>query len=81
VPWRLEVEGVGGKEREYFLHVLEIGDENDKVMSRVSLLEREDLLGTRIDAGGVPVEVLFTEQGPMSARIRIGDTEERILGN
>jgi len=81
VPWRLEVEGAGGKEREYFLHVLEISEENAKAMCQVSLLEHEGFLGTRIDAGGVPVEVLFTEQGPMSARIRIGDAEERLLGH
>jgi hypothetical protein len=80
VPWRLEVEGPGGKKRGYFLHMIEIGDEADRSMSGVSLLEREGSLGARIDAAGKPVEVLFDSQGDLTARIRIGDTAERILG-
>jgi len=80
VPWRLEVEEAGNREREYYLHVLEIGEENDKSMSAVSLIDRNGLFGARIDSQGTPVEVLFTRQGPMSARIRIGNAAERVLG-
>jgi len=80
VPWRLEVEGPGGKERDYFLHVLEIGDEGDKTMSQVSLLEREGLFGAKIMVQGTPVEVLFTKEGKLSARLKLGDTPERVLG-
>ena len=83
VPWRLEVEAPFGKKREYFLHVLEIGDEGEEVMSEATLLEgREDrLVGVRLDAAGTSVEVLFAATGPMSATVKQGDSEKRVLGS
>ena len=39
VPWRLEVEGPGGEMKDEFLHVLEVGEEEDAAMSRVELVE------------------------------------------
>jgi len=79
VPWRLEVEGPGGKKRDYFLHVLEIADENASAMSDVALVERDGYVGARIDSGGLPVEVVFSRRGPMSARLRFGDEAEQVL--
>lgn len=79
VPWRLEVEGPGGVERDYFLHVLEIGEEGDMQMSNAELVRRNGLVGVRLDAAGTPVEILFSAEGPMSARVKIGDGPEEIL--
>ncbi|MFC1614840.1 hypothetical protein ACFL5K_06035, partial [Gemmatimonadota bacterium] len=79
VPWRIEVEGPGGKRRGYFLHVIEIGDEADRSMSEVSMLERKGSLGAMIDAAGTPVEVLFNSQGQLTARIKIGDSPEQVI--
>jgi len=82
VPWRLEVEAPGGKKREYFLHVLEIGDESDSEMSEATLLEgREGRLGVRLDAAGTSIEVLFAARGPMSASVKYGGSAERFLGS
>ncbi|MEA2062973.1 MAG: hypothetical protein U9P14_04690 [Gemmatimonadota bacterium] len=79
VPWRLEVEAPSGPERDYFLHVLEIGDEEDTEMSEVSLIEQDTgLVGVRIVPrdGGQPVEVLFSCQGSMDARIKFAGATE-----
>jgi hypothetical protein len=74
-PWRLEVEAPEGPARDYFLHVLEIAEEDDTLMSRVSLIEQDtSLVGVRIEADGdSPVEVLFSRRGKATARVRTGD--------
>jgi len=79
VPWRLEVEGPGGEEREYFLHVLEIGDEDDARMSEVTLVERDGHLGAMMDAGGSALQVLFAAEGPLAARLKVGAGPEEDL--
>lgn len=42
VPWRIEVNPTDRAARQYFLHVLEIGDEGDSRMSDVRLLRSSD---------------------------------------
>jgi hypothetical protein len=81
VPWRLEVEGPGGKTRGEFLHVLEIGDEEDSSMSRVELLETEDQAGVSLDAAGNHVIVRFARQGPLAASFQIADRSAEMLGS
>ena len=74
VPWRLEVRAPTGSQRDYFLHVLEIGDESDTAMSAVATLEEDTLLaGVRITtASGGQVEVQFGRHGAPSGRVRFG---------
>ena len=72
VPWRLEVEGPRGGLRDYFLHVLEIGQEDDTEMSRVELIRRNGQIGAWIDAAQGPVEVLFAAEGTVSAHVQLG---------
>jgi hypothetical protein len=71
VPWRLEVEGPGGMERDYFLHVLEIGEENDTAMSKVEMIRRDGKVGIRLLRNGSPLEVLFSSTGTMSAHVQL----------
>lgn len=75
VPWRLEVAAPVGETRQYFLHVLEIGDESDTQMSEVTLIEADtSLAGVRITPQeGEPVEVLFSRRDTLSARLRFGE--------
>jgi hypothetical protein len=72
VPWRLEVESRVAGTRDYFLHVLEIGDEQDTMMSEVSLIEQDtSLVGVRIAlAETETVEVYFSRWGTLSARVK-----------
>lgn len=79
VPWRLEVEAPAGKERVYFLHVIEVGDEKDSDKTDLSLIERKNNVGVKIDISGNPVELIFTSQGPVSASIKMGNEKEKLL--
>jgi hypothetical protein len=78
VPWRLEVEAPQGQERDYFLHVLEVGEEGDTKMSEVTLIEQgTGLVGAKIvPKTGSPIEVLFSRWGELAARIRSGGDKE-----
>ncbi|MBW7995149.1 MAG: hypothetical protein FVQ81_00980 [Candidatus Glassbacteria bacterium] len=69
VPWRLEVESGQKSAREYFLHILEIGDEGDDASSPVSLLRSDNHLGAEIETPGGLLKVMFTTTGPLKARI------------
>jgi len=79
VPWRLEVEAPQGNKRNYFLNVFELGDEADSQMSGVELVREQDALGAEIDAGGQKVRVLFSQTGPLTARIKIGEAAEETI--
>ena len=81
VPWRLEVEGPGGEMKDEFLHVLEVGGEEDAVMSRVELVEAEDQVGISLDAAGTHTIIRFARQGPLAASFKMGDGPEEMLGS
>ncbi len=74
VPWRLEVEAPVGTDRQYFLHVLEIGAEADQAMSALSRLD--DVAGQTgvriVTAGGEAIEVRFPLTGPLAAEVKLG---------
>jgi len=79
VPWRLEVESPGKTLHDFFLHVIEIGDESQSSATKVSLLDQGVYQGARLEIAGRPVEVLFATEGILTARVRIGDQEEKVL--
>ena len=72
VPWRLEVEAPRGNLRDYFLHILEIGEENDTAMSTVELIKRDGQVGVRLDGEPAPVEIVFLTEGTVSAHVQLG---------
>jgi len=78
VPWRLEVEAPERPARDYFLHLLEIGEEDDTQMSEVTLIEPDtSLVGIRIvPESGSPIEVLFSRRGEMTAQVKWDDETE-----
>ena len=81
VPWRLEVEGPGGETKGEFLHVLEVGEEDDSAMSRVELVEAEEQVGVSLDAAGTHTIIRFARQGPLAASFKMGDRPEEVLGS
>lgn len=81
VPWRLEVECPGGDAKGEFLHVLEIGDEDDAGMSPVELVQDDDQAGVSLDIGGTHTVVRFARKGPLAASCKMGDTAEEVLGS
>jgi len=68
VPWRIEVTPSGREARQYFLHVMEIGDERDQKMSDVRLQRSSDgkKAGVTIQRPEGRVTLSFATQGPAS---------------
>jgi hypothetical protein len=68
VPWRIEVTPSDRATRQYFLHVMEIGEERDERMSDVQLQRSAD--GKRVGVGIArpdgKVTLWFTTEGPAS---------------
>ncbi len=79
VPWRLEIRAPQGNERTYFLNVIEIGEEKDKVRTDLELIEQNEFLGVKINLAGKPVEIEFSNRGELSARVKIGNKKQQIL--
>ena len=79
VPWRLEIEAPEGDKKAYFLNVIEIGDEADEVKTDLNLIEQGEYSGVKINTRGNPVEILFSNEGQLSARVKIGNEKQIIL--
>lgn len=79
VPWRLEVEGSEKGKRQYFLHVLEVVDDTVVEMSDLQLVRRDGYLGVRVAGAEDQAEVLFSAEGPLTARIRLGSAGETVI--
>jgi hypothetical protein len=79
VPWRLEVTSPGENEREFFLHVLEIGDELDDKMTPIQMRQEEDQVGVVIGEGQEAVVVWFAKQGTLSGWMQVGENEKTVL--
>ncbi len=79
VPWRLEVASSGATEREFFLHVLEIGDESDDKMAPVVLRQEEDRVGVALGEGQDAVVIWFAKQGALSGWMQVGNGEQKVL--
>jgi hypothetical protein len=67
--------------KDEFLHVLEVGGEEDAVMSRVELVEAEDQVGISLDAAGTHTIIRFARQGPLAASFKMGNGPEEMLGS
>jgi hypothetical protein len=66
VPWRIEVTPSDRAARQYFLHVLEIGDERDERMSEVRLQRSGAKVGVAVARPDGAVTLWFAEQGAPS---------------
>jgi hypothetical protein len=80
VPWRLEVEAPGRAEREFFLHVLELGEKYQAEMTPAEAVEADGEVGVRMAFEGESVEVRFGAGGELRARVKYGDGEFVELG-
>ncbi len=82
INWRLEVEAGQQVNRDYFLHVLEVTDEDVTTPSEVTLLDQGSAVtGVQIvpSSGGEPIEVYFSSEGAMSGSIKFGSAEPEAL--
>ncbi|MCL4853122.1 MAG: hypothetical protein KJZ78_17315, partial [Bryobacteraceae bacterium] len=72
-PWRLEVEPVESRARDYFLHVLFLKNEGDPDGARAERIEQQNRLGARIPLGSRTATVLFDLEGLPGGRLTITD--------
>ncbi len=79
VPWRLEIEAPAGEQKAYFMNVIEIGEEADKVKTDLNLIDQGEYYGLKINTPGNPVEILFSNEGQLSTRVKIGNEKQIIL--
>lgn len=81
VPWRLEVETPGVAEREFFLHVLELGEEKQDKMTPSKYVEGDGEVGVQMGFEEGSVEVRFATEGKLTARVKAGDGKFEKLGD
>jgi hypothetical protein len=79
VPWRLEIDAPEGDKKAFFLNVIEIGEEADKVKTELNLIKQEEYSGLKINTPGRTVEILFSNVGQLSASVKIGNEKQIIL--
>jgi hypothetical protein len=79
VPWRLEIEAPEGDKKTYFLNVIEIGEEEDTIRSDLNLIKQGEYSGVEINTPCCPVEILFSNQGELTARVKIGIEKQLVL--
>ena len=68
VPWRLETKAPSSRNRDYFLHVIELSD-SCSGPTPVGLLKEEGSLGVKI-AGEKALEVSFASEGRLRVEVR-----------
>ncbi len=61
--------------------MLEVGEEEDSVMSRVELVETDDQAGVSLDATGTQIIIRFARQGPLAVYFQVGDGPKETLGS
>ncbi|MBT3602213.1 MAG: hypothetical protein HN521_04025, partial [Candidatus Latescibacteria bacterium] len=79
VPWRLEVGTRGDSEREYFLHVLEVGDESREEMTPVMLQQEDERVGVVMGEGQDAVVLWFAKEGALKGWLQVENGVEKEL--
>jgi len=77
--WRIEVEGPSGSRSARFLHVFQTCEGSTPRMAPCALVEREGMVGARVEIAGRTVQVLFRERGPIGGRISIKRGEKAVV--
>lgn len=79
IPWRFEVESPNAITRDYFLHVIEVGEEADSKMAPVRLVRNGDQVGAFLGSGEDSVTLWFAQTGPLKSWLQIGNQEQKVL--
>ncbi|MFH0728324.1 MAG: heparinase II/III family protein [Pseudomonadota bacterium] len=77
--WRIEVSPEGERKEDYFLHLLEVGDQ-DKLtaMGAAKAVTGQDEAGVEFARAGGTARVVFAIQGPPAGRIRICTSDKTL---
>lgn len=70
--WRMEVEPGAPRERDAFLHLIQVGDTSLEKMTPSELLQHDGQLGVRFEVGGGRAfRAMFATEGPLAGRIQV----------
>ena len=70
-PWRLEVQPPDGQLRDYFLHVLWLGREDEREPGEVERIEGREERGVKLGLGDRQVEARFRTEGPAAGHLTV----------
>jgi hypothetical protein len=68
-PWRLEVEPVGRRERDYFLNLLFVLDEPAPEIAPAERIDGDGVVGARFTLGERTVSVAFRPAEPLASSV------------
>ncbi|MFW6114480.1 MAG: heparinase II/III domain-containing protein [bacterium] len=64
--WRIEVSPSAPRQKDCFLHVMQVGSEKQNEMEQANLVKEEGQRGVRLIHQGRPIRVTFATTGPLS---------------
>jgi hypothetical protein len=67
--WRVEVSPGGAREKDVFLHVIQVGDADLAEVSDVELTGSDEKPGVKIRTGSAQWEILFNAEGALGGHI------------
>ncbi len=74
--WRVEVSPGAPRKEDFFLHVIQVGNQNLSAMDRTELIRTGDRVGARIASGELIAEVSFDTGGEPGGRIELSGSGE-----
>ena len=78
--WRVEVKPAQLRERDFFLHLIQVSDRTVESMVESELIETDSHIAVTFTVGAREVAVAFDKEGACGGRIRISENGEERLG-
>jgi heparin/heparan-sulfate lyase len=77
--WRMEVTPKELSKRDFFLHLIQVGDRTLEVMTDSEPIDLGNNLGVRFNSDGKDVEVTFSKTGKVGGKITVHQKGQKIL--
>ncbi|MCK0135335.1 heparinase II/III family protein [Arenibacter sp. S6351L] len=77
--WRMEVTPKELSKRDFFLHLIQVGDRTLEVMTDSEPIDLGNNLGVRFNSDGKDVEVTFSKTGKIGGKITVHQKGQKIL--
>lgn len=77
--WRVEISPKILSKRDYFLHLLQAGDQSLEMITDSELIDSGNNLGVRFNSDGKDIEVTFFKEGKVGGQISIHEKGRKII--
>jgi len=77
--WRVEVSPPEPAQQDYFLHLIQVGDQSLNAMADAELVTVKDSLGVRFSSGSKEWRVVFGQKGPASGHVSIKEDGKKVM--